>query len=84
PDPVTRQNMAFALARSGPKAKGAINLLIKHLYDEEDEVLVNVLLALGALGKDAKTALPYLEPLKLQYPHLKDNINRTISSIQKE
>jgi len=61
-DPFRRSQAALAIWSAGWKFKEAVPLLMKDLEDEQQKPF-NQLLALGAIGPDAKDAVPLLIPL---------------------
>ena len=61
-DPFRRSQAALAIWSAGWKFNEAVPLLIKDLANQQQKPL-NQLLALGAIGPDAKDAVPLLIPL---------------------
>lgn len=60
----TRSYAAQALGLLKAKAKGTINDLIAALKEKDVVIVVSAALALGEMGKEAKSALPALNDLK--------------------
>jgi HEAT repeat protein len=81
-DKVRRSRAVLAIWSAGWKLKESVPLLMKDLANEQQNPLdhLNQLLALGAIGPDAKDAVPLLIPL-LKYQQLRPNILRTLKGI---